>query len=112
VKEVFSLRNIGSRHVAKSGAQPHSILRGDMSVVGIRPPTPDEVAKYQNHYRRRLSIRPGLTGLWQVSGRNQIKNFEDILELDLRYIDEWSLALDVRIIFKTIWITFSGKGAH
>lgn len=89
-----------------------NILRGDMSVVGTRPPTPDEVERYENHYRRRLSIRPGLTGLWQVSGRNQIKNFEDILKLDLRYIDEWSLGLDVRIILKTIWITFSRKGAH
>lgn len=86
-----------------------NILRGDMSVVGTRPPTPDEVAKYEVHYRRRLSVRPGLTGMWQVSGRNEIKKFEDILALDLQYIDHWSLWLDVRIIFKTIWVAFLGR---
>lgn len=89
-----------------------NILRGDMGVVGTRPPTPDEVEQYQMHFRRRLSIRPGLTGLWQVSGRNQIHKFDDILELDLRYIDQWSLWLDIKIILKTIWVIFSRKGAY
>jgi exopolysaccharide biosynthesis polyprenyl glycosylphosphotransferase len=89
-----------------------NILRGDMSVVGTRPPTPDEVEKYKTYYRRRLSIRPGLTGLWQVSGRNRITNFEDVLALDLQYIDEWSLWLDLKIIFKTIGVALFGKGAH
>jgi len=88
-----------------------NILRGDMSVVGTRPPTPEEVKRYETHYRRRLSIRPGLTGLWQVSGRNEIKNFEDVLKLDLRYIDSWSIWLDIRIVGKTIWAAVTKKGA-
>lgn len=88
-----------------------NILRGDMSVVGTRPPTPDEVSRYESHYRRRLSIRPGLTGLWQVSGRNQIKRFEEILALDLKYIDQWSLWFDLQIIAKTIWVTLFRRGA-
>jgi lipopolysaccharide/colanic/teichoic acid biosynthesis glycosyltransferase len=89
-----------------------NILRGDMSVVGTRPPTPDEVNRYEMHYRRRLSIRPGLTGLWQVSGRSEIRKFEDVLALDLQYIDQWSIWLDVRIICKTVWVALFGKGAH
>ncbi len=90
-----------------------NILRGDMSVVGTRPPTPDEVAKYEIHFRRRLSIRPGLTGLWQVSGRNEVSKFEDVLELDLKYIDTWSLGLDLRIIAKTLFVAFfRRRGAH
>ncbi len=89
-----------------------NILRGDMSVVGTRPPTPDEVAKYKNKFRRRLSIRPGLTGLWQVSGRNKINKFEDVLELDLKYIDSWSIWLDIKIIFKTVGAVFTRKGAQ
>jgi exopolysaccharide biosynthesis polyprenyl glycosylphosphotransferase len=88
-----------------------NILRGDMSVVGTRPPTPDEVERYEAHYRRRLSIRPGLTGLWQVSGRNEIRDFEDVLKLDLRYIDSWSIWLDIRIVARTIWTALTKKGA-
>ena len=72
----------------------------------------DEVIRYETHYRRRLSIRPGLTGLWQVSGRNSIKKFEDILKLDLRYIDEWSIWLDIKIIFRTVWVTLFRQGAY
>lgn len=89
-----------------------NIFRGDMSVVGTRPPTPDEVSQYAVQYRRRLSIRPGLTGLWQVSGRSQIRKFEDVLAMDLQYIDEWSIWLDVKIIFKTIWVTLFRRGAY
>lgn len=89
-----------------------NILRGDMSVVGTRPPTPDEVSQYKTHFRRRLSIRPGLTGLWQVSGRSQISRFEDVLALDLHYIDHWSIWLDVKIIFRTIWVVLFGRGAY
>ena len=89
-----------------------NILRGDMSVVGTRPPTPDEVSQYESRFRRRLSIRPGLTGLWQVSGRNQIRDFEQVLALDLEYIDQWSLWLDLRIIARTIWIALFGRGAY
>lgn len=89
-----------------------NVLRGDMSIVGTRPPTPDEVSQYQTHYRRRLSIRPGITGLWQVSGRSQIRRFEDILKLDLEYIDHWSIWLDVKIIARTIMVTVFRIGAH
>ena len=88
-----------------------NILRGDMSAVGTRPPTPDEVEKYETHYRRRLSIKPGLTGLWQVSGRNKITNFDEVLKLDLQYIDQWSLWLDIKIIFQTVWVVLFRKGA-
>jgi exopolysaccharide biosynthesis polyprenyl glycosylphosphotransferase len=89
-----------------------NILRGDMSVVGTRPPTPDEVKAYQIHYRKRLSIRPGLTGLWQVNGRNEIQDFEEVLKLDTEYIERWSLSLDLRIILKTIGVAlFSRTGA-
>ncbi len=89
-----------------------NILRGDMSVVGTRPPTPDEVEIYETRYRKRLSVRPGLTGLWQVSGRNNIRNFEDVLKMDVEYIDRWSIGLDIRIIFKTIWVTVFRRGAY
>lgn len=89
-----------------------NILRGDMSVVGTRPPTPDEVNQYETQYRRRLSIRPGLTGLWQVSGRSQIRKFEDVLAMDLQYIDQWSIWLDIKIILKTIWVTVFRRGAY
>lgn len=89
-----------------------NILRGDMSVVGTRPPTPDEVEIYETRYRKRLSVRPGLTGLWQVSGRNTVRNFEDVLKLDVEYIEQWSIGLDIRIIFKTIWVTMFRRGAY
>jgi exopolysaccharide biosynthesis polyprenyl glycosylphosphotransferase len=89
-----------------------NILRGEMSLVGPRPPTPDEVARYQTHYRRRFSVRPGLTGMWQVSGRNQIANFEEILDLDLRYIEQWSIFLDLQIIARTIWVVVARRGAR
>jgi exopolysaccharide biosynthesis polyprenyl glycosylphosphotransferase len=79
-----------------------NVLRGEMSLVGTRPPTPDEVQEYKNWHHRRISIKPGITGMWQVSGRNSITDFDEIVKLDLRYIDTWSIGLDIRIIFKTI----------
>lgn len=88
-----------------------NILKGDMSLVGTRPPTVDEFEKYNQYYRRRLSMTPGLTGLWQVSGRSDIDNFDEVVKLDLRYIDEWSLKLDMKILFKTIAVVFTGKGS-
>ena len=88
-----------------------NVLRGDMSAVGTRPPTPDEVQTYKVHFRRRLSIRPGLTGMWQVSGRNRITDFEDVLALDLEYIDNWSVLLDIKILFKTVWVILFRRGA-
>ena len=90
--------------------QLFNVLRGDMSFVGPRPPIPEEVEKYESWQRRRLSMRPGITGLWQVSGRNQI-DFHRWMKLDLEYIDHWSLWLDFKILIKTILVVLSGKGA-
>ena len=86
-----------------------NILRGDMSLVGTRPPTVGEFEQYETHHRRRLSIQPGLTGLWQVSGRNEISDFEKVVQLDTWYIDHWSIWLDLKIIFKTFLVLFTGR---
>ena len=88
-----------------------NVLKGDMSLVGTRPPTEDEFQQYEAYQRRRMSFRPGITGLWQVSGRSDIKEFDDIVKLDLEYIDNWSIALDIKIICKTIIVMIFGKGA-
>jgi len=87
-----------------------NVLRGDMSFVGPRPPIPEEVEQYQGWQRRRLSMKPGITGLWQVSGRNRI-DFDQWMKLDLEYIDHWSLWLDVKILLKTIPTVIFGRGA-
>jgi exopolysaccharide biosynthesis polyprenyl glycosylphosphotransferase len=87
-----------------------NVLRGDMSLVGPRPPIPEEVAKYQRWQRRRLAMKPGLTCLWQISGRNEL-DFDRWMELDLEYIDSWSPMLDLKILLKTIPAVLSGKGA-
>ena len=87
-----------------------NVLKGEMSLVGPRPPLPDEVDQYKTWHRRRLSMRPGITGLWQVMGRNSIKDFNDWVKLDLRYLDGWSLWLDLKIILKTIPVVLQGTG--
>ncbi len=89
-----------------------NVLTGDMSMVGTRPPTPDEVAVYENWQRKRISIRPGITGLWQISGRSTIRNFDDVVRLDIEYIESWSIWLDIRIILKTPLVIFNQQGAH
>lgn len=86
-----------------------NVLRGEMSLVGTRPPTVQEVARYENRHRRRLAIKPGITGLWQVSGRNKINNFEQVVALDLQYIDNWRFLDDLRILWKTIWVVLARK---
>jgi len=87
-----------------------NVLRGDMSIVGPRPPIPTEVEKYERWQRRRLSMRPGITCIWQVSGRNDV-DFRRWMEMDLEYIDNWSLALDLKIILKTIPAVLISRGA-
>lgn len=87
-----------------------NVLRGEMSLVGPRPPLPDEVARYEPWQVRRLSMRPGLTGLWQVSGRSELP-FERWMQLDLAYIDRWSLALDASVLLRTVPAVLSGRGA-
>ncbi len=79
-----------------------NVLKGEMSLVGTRPPTQDEVAQYRDVHRRRLSMKPGLTGLWQLNGNRGVSDFEDVVRLDCEYIDNWSLGLDLRIILQTI----------
>lgn len=88
-----------------------NILKGDMSFVGIRPPTLDEYMQYDMHHLSRLAIKPGLTGMWQVSGRSEITDFEEVVRLDNEYIRNFSLWLDIKIIFKTFGAVFAMKGS-
>jgi lipopolysaccharide/colanic/teichoic acid biosynthesis glycosyltransferase len=87
-----------------------NVLKGDMFLVGTRPPTPDEVERYQAWHYRRISIRPGMTGLWQVGGRNRIQDFDKIVEMDLRYISKWSIWLDLKILLKTFRVVWQPSG--
>ena len=89
-----------------------NVLKGEMSLVGTRPPTLDEWERYDLHHRVRMSIKPGITGLWQISGRSDIKDFDEVVKLDLEYIDNWSLLLDIKILIKTVLIVLGRKGAH
>lgn len=86
-----------------------NVLLGDMSIVGTRPPTIDEWSRYSPYYRSRLSIKPGITGLWQVSGRSNIVDFDEVVKLDNEYINNWSITLDIKIIWKTIISLFNSK---
>ena len=88
-----------------------NVLLGNMSLVGTRPPTVDEWEKYDLHHRARLAVRPGITGMWQVSGRSDITDFEEVVKLDTEYIYNWSIGLDIRILVKTIGAVLKGKGA-
>ncbi len=88
-----------------------NVLKGDMSLVGTRPPTVDEWEKYESRHRARMAIRPGITGLWQVSGRSRIKDFEEVVELDRQYISRWSLVLDLKILLRTVKVVVGRDGA-
>ncbi|WP_027182968.1 sugar transferase [Desulfovibrio inopinatus] len=88
-----------------------NVIKGEMSLVGTRPPTLDEVDRYELWHRRRISMKPGITGLWQVSGRNKITDFNDVVSLDLKYIDQWTLVNDLKIIAQTIVVVLARKGA-
>ncbi len=88
-----------------------NVFLGDMSLVGTRPPTVDEFKQYEGYHKRRLSMKPGLTGMWQVSGRSDIEDFEEVVKLDLQYIDNWSIGLDFKILLKTVFVVFKHGGA-
>ena len=88
-----------------------NVLKGDMSLVGTRPPTLDEYMKYTPEQKRRLSFKPGITGLWQISGRSNITNFDDVVKLDVTYLDGWTIWKDIEILLKTIKVVFNRQGA-
>ena len=88
-----------------------NVLKGDLSLCGTRPPTVDEWNKYEFHHRARLAIKPGITGLWQVSGRSNITDFEQVVELDKKYIREWSMGLDLRILLQTVKVVLGKDGS-
>ena len=98
-------------HSVDEFPQFFNVLLGQMSLVGTRPPTPDEWDKYKLHHRARLAIKPGITGLWQVSGRSEITDFEEVVRLDTEYITNWSMEMDLKIMLKTIGVVMSGSGA-
>jgi lipopolysaccharide/colanic/teichoic acid biosynthesis glycosyltransferase len=87
-----------------------NILKGEMSLVGTRPPTLNEAEQYAPHHRRRLSIKPGLTGLWQLAGNGEVDDFDEIVKMDCFYIDNWSLRLDLTILLRTLLKVARGGG--
>lgn len=89
-----------------------NVLKGDMSLVGTRPPTEDEFKQYKARYKKRLSMKPGITGLWQVSGRSTITDFEDVVKLDVQYIENWSFGLDLKILVQTVLVVLKHDGAQ
>lgn len=91
--------------------QMWNVLKGDMSLVGTRPPTVDEFKRYEYHHKSRLATKPGITGLWQVSGRSNITDFEQVVELDNTYIREWSLSLDLKILLRTVLVVLGKEGS-
>ena len=88
-----------------------NVLMGTMSLVGTRPPTEDEWNKYELHHRARLAFKPGITGMWQVSGRSNITDFEDVVKLDKQYIQNWSMGLDFKIMLQTIRVVLGQEGS-
>ena len=89
-----------------------NVIKGDMSLVGTRPPTVEEYKNYSSHHKRRLSLKPGITGLWQTSGRSEITDFEEVVRLDCYYIDHWSVAYDIKILLSTVCTVLTGKGSE
>lgn len=87
-----------------------NVLKGDMSLVGTRPPTVGEFKQYKGHHKRRLSMKPGITGMWQAYGRNSVMDFDEVVKMDLEYIDNWSILLDIKILFKTVATVFTNHG--
>lgn len=89
-----------------------NVLRGDMSLVGTRPPTVDEFEQYEAKHKCRLSMTPGLTGMWQISGRSDIKDFDEVVKLDMQYIDNWTILKDIEILILTVFVVLTGKGSR
>ncbi len=89
-----------------------NVLQGDMSLVGTRPPTVNEVMQYKHQHYQRLAVKPGITGEWQVNGRSKVEDFEEIVRLDIDYQQKWSVAYDIALIVKTIYAVFSRNGAY
>lgn len=89
-----------------------NVLKGDMSLVGTRPPTEDEWQQYEPSHRARLAVKPGLTGIWQVSGRSDITDFEEVVKLDMKYVKNWNIGMDIRILLKTVGVVLTGSGSH
>jgi len=110
-KQMTGIGEFIRRHSLDEFPQFFNVLAGQMSLVGTRPPTLDEWEKYKYHHRARLAFKPGLTGMWQVSGRSNITDFEEVVRLDTEYIQHWSLGLDIKILIKTIGVLFNKDGA-
>ena len=108
---ILPVGNFLRKHSFDELPQLYSVLKGDLSLVGPRPPLQDEFSEFNFWHRRKLSVKPGITCLWQISGRNEISSFDDWAKLDLEYIDNWTLWLDLKILLKTIPAVLSGKGA-
>lgn len=88
-----------------------NVLKGDMSIIGTRPPLVSETSFYELHHRARLAIKPGITGMWQVSGRSDITDFEEVVRLDKEYITNWNIGLDIKILFKTVMVVLKKDGS-
>ena len=88
-----------------------NVLKGDMSLVGTRPPTVDEWKQYEPYHRGRLAVKPGLTGRWQVSGRSDITDFEEVVKLDMEYVKNWNIGMDIKILLKTVGVVLKGSGS-
>jgi exopolysaccharide biosynthesis polyprenyl glycosylphosphotransferase len=108
---IFSIGRFMRKYSIDELPQFWNVLRGEMSLVGTRPPTVEEYEKYALHHRARLSSKPGITGLWQVSGRNNITDFEEVVRLDVQYINEWTIGLDIKLLLMTLKAVFMGDGA-
>ena len=86
-----------------------NVLKGDMSLVGTRPPTVDEWKQYEPYHRGRLAVKPGLTGMWQVSGRSDITDFEEVVKLDMEYVKNWNIGMDIKMLLKTVGVVLKGS---
>ena len=108
---LLRLGTLSERQVWMNCPQFWNVFIGDMSLVGTRPPTVDEYEKYTPEQKRHLSFKPGITGLWQISGRSKITNFDDVVKLDVAYIDDWTIWKDIEILLKTVKVVFMRDGA-